>query len=95
MKRIFSCYEIKSPDDNYGLVGSFETVAEALFHINRSYQHAKSLGYDNSYEKWVIVCVERVKEFNSKGEFVKEEITRFVSDYVEYSFYNDAYLIHI
>ena len=95
MKRTSCYFEIKSPDDSYGLDGMFETSEAAIAHINYSYRRALKLGYDNRHENWVTVCVEHVKEFNDKGEFLKEETIRYVWECVQFSEYDDEYVIAV
>ena len=95
MKRTSTYFEIKSSDDTYGLCGTFDTSEAAIDFINASYERAKSLGYDNSHKNWVIVCVEKVKEFNAKGEFLKEEVVRYVWESVQYDFYDKAYVVAV
>lgn len=92
MKRTSEYFEIKSQDDMYGLGGSFESAEKALEEINRAYEYAKTRGFDNKGEKWVIVCNQGIKEFDEKGSFLKEERTRFVVENVEYSFYENAFV---
>lgn len=92
MRRTFNYFEIKSPDDMHGLVGQFDTEADALNHINNSYANALRQGYDNRNDKWVLVCVEVSKEFNKKGEFLKEETIRFVTESVQFDEYEDKFV---
>ena len=86
MKFTNTWYEIKNPNDSYGLSGRFERCEGALKHINDSYQRAKERGYDNTHEKWIIVGVENVKEFDKNGEFLKEETVRYACEFVQFSF---------
>lgn len=95
MKITNTYYEIKSPDDNYGLCGTFETSEAAIAELNAQYRRAKERGYDNSHENWVIVCVECTKEYNAKGEFLKEETVRYVWESVQHDFYEDAYVVAV
>ena len=93
MKTIkFENYEITSLDDTHGLVGRFDTEEKVLEEINRSYIRAKEQGFDNSHEKWLIVCNQTVRTFTDDGVFQKEEICRFVIGQVEYNFYEDAFV---
>ena len=78
-------YEIKNPNDIYGLCGIYESAEKALAEINRSYVYAKAKGYDNKQEKYIIVCNQTKKEVDKQGMFLKEEISRFVVESVEYS----------
>lgn len=90
-----SYFEVKSPDGNYGLTGHFATEDEAVAHINESYRRALELGYDNRHENWVTVCVEYYKSLNDKGEFLKEETIRFVCSSVQFSDYENAFVIAV
>ena len=92
MKTTFEFFEIRSTDDNYGLCGTFESEEKALEEINRSYEEAKTRGYDNKYNKWIIVCNQIVKETNKNGEFAKETTVRFAIASVEYSSYENAFV---
>ena len=92
MKRTSRFYEIKSRNFAYGLIGQFNSEEEALTEINASYERAKGQGFDNRHEKWSIVCVDWAREFNDNGEFLKEEITRFVVDFVEFSTYEEKFV---
>ena len=92
MKKTNRYYEIKSKNFTYGLIGQFNSEEEALAEINLSYERAKEQGYDNRHEKWSIVCVDWAREFNDDGDFLKEEITRFVVDHVEFSTYDEKFV---
>lgn len=85
-------YEIKDVADVYGLAGTYESAEKALEEINRSYEYAKTQGYDNREEKWVIVCNEVVKVFDDKGAFLKETVQRFVCENVEFGDYENAFV---
>lgn len=92
MNRNYEHFEIRSIDDQHGLCGTFDTAAEALAEINRSYVHAKEQGYDNKHEKWIIVCNQVAEIFSDDGEFFKEEKVRFVVESVRYSDYENAFV---
>ena len=92
MQRTSEWFEIRSTNDFHGLAGSFESAEKALEEINKSYERAKAHGFDNKEEKWIIVCNQTVKEFNDKGEFMKQEINRFVVESVEFSTYDNAFV---
>ena len=95
MKRTYTYFEVKSLDDTYGLIECFETSEAAIAEVNAQYRRAKERGYDNSHKNWLIVRVEHVKEFNDKGEFLKEETLRFVWEFVQYDIYDDAYVVAV
>ena len=96
MKEVHKSYfEVKSPDDNYGLMGQFATEDDAIAHINESYRRALELGYDNRHENWVTVCVEYYKSLNDKGEFLKEETIRYVCSSVQFSECENAFVIAV
>ena len=90
-KRTILYYEIKSPDDHYGLCGSFETEDDALKEINESYIREKERGYDNRHERWSINCVKIVRTFLENGDFYKEETTRTRVTTAEFDEYTNAY----
>ena len=92
MKRTSEFFEIKDRNDVYGLAGTFESAEKALEEINRSYEYAKTHGFDNRNKKWIIVCNQVVKEFDNNGLFLKEERARFVVENVEYSDYDNAFV---
>lgn len=93
MKRTHEFYEVRSIDDVHGLaITSNESAEKALEEINRQYEYAKTRGFDNRDEKWIIVCNQIVKEFDDKGMFLKEERSRFVVENVEYSDYENAFV---
>lgn len=92
MKTIFEFYEITSINDMHGLCGQYESAEKALEEINRSYEYAKTRGYDNKHDKWLIVCNQISREFDNKGTFLKEERIRFTVESVEYSDYENAFV---
>jgi hypothetical protein len=92
MERRSEWFEIKSYNDQYGLCGVYNSAEEALEGINRSYEYAKTRGFDNKGEKWIIVCNRVVKSFDADGTFLKEERTRFTTNSVEYSDYDNAFV---
>jgi hypothetical protein len=92
MKTTFEYFEIRSTNDNYGLVGRFDTTEQVLEEINRSYKQALENGYDNKNNKWIIVCNQVSKEFDDSGLFLKEETCRFIIEHVEFSFYDNAFV---
>lgn len=92
MTKKFEYYEIKSPNDAYGLVGRFDTEEAALQHINYSYQNALRLGYDNSNENWMVVRVRVAKVFTDDGRFLKETAERFALYTAQYDFSDKAYV---
>lgn len=93
MKRTHEFYEVRSEDDMHGLSIRFdETEEQALEEINRAYEYAKTRGFDNREEKWVIVCNRCIKEYDEKGAFLKEERCRFVVAHAEYSIYENAFV---
>ena len=95
MKRTHEFYEVRTRNDMYGLcINQEESKSEekALEAINRSYEYAKTRGYDNKDNKYIIVCNQIVKEFDEKGNFLKEECSRFVTANVEYSTYENAFV---
>lgn len=85
-------FEVRSPADAYGLMGNYETEQKALDAINESYRSALIRGYDNSYEKWIIVCVETIKVFDHGHDFLKSTTTRFVMASAEFSTYENAFV---
>jgi hypothetical protein len=93
MKRTHEFYEVRSLDDNHGLsIRNNESAEKALEEINDAYEYAKTRGFDNRDEKWIIVCNQIVKEFDDKGRFLKEERSRFVVENVEWSDYEKAFV---
>lgn len=92
MKNAFEYFEIRDVCGRYGLCGTYESEEKALAEINRSYEYAKTQGFDNKNEKYIIICNQVVREFGANGEFLKEEITRFVIQSVEYSDYDKAFV---
>lgn len=92
MERRIGYFEIRDAGDKYGLEGMFESSEKALEEINRSYERAKAQGYDNKANKWIIVCNERVKEFDKNGAFLKETIVRYAVEDVEFSTYENAFV---
>ena len=92
MKTIFEFYEITSINGMYRLCGQYESAEKALEEINRSYEYAKTRGYDNKHDKWLIVCNQISREFDNKGTFLKEERIRFTVESVEYSDYENAFV---
>ena len=93
MKRTREFYEVRSLDDMHGLsIRSDATQEQALEEINRAYEYAKTRGYDNRGDKWLIVCNQSVKEFDENGVFLKAESTRFVVAQAEYSHYENAFV---
>ncbi len=95
MKRTNEFYEVRTRDDMYGLSllpSESESEEKALEAINRSYEYAKTRGYDNKDNKWIIVCNQIIKEFDEEGNFLKEEHSRFVIANVEYSTYENAFV---
>lgn len=88
-------YEVRSPNDSYGLeLRGNETTSEekALEGINRLYLSALARGYDNSHRKWIIVCNLVKKHIDDNGNFLKEETTRFITEQVEFSHYENAFV---
>lgn len=92
-KKYTQFFEIKLSNDTCGLCGRFKNEEQALKEINDSYVRAKEQGYDNRHEKWSIVCVQTCKEFDERGEFLKEETTRFVVARASYDDYEKEYML--
>ena len=92
MKKCNRYFEIKSKNGFYGLMGAFETESDALAEINNNYVFAKKHGYDNRHETWIIVCVDVTRETTESGDFLKEKITRFVVETVEFSEYENKFV---
>lgn len=94
MKKAREIYEVRSLNDNHGLFiwNGASSAEKALEEINKAYEYAKSRGYDNKRDKWVIVCNQLVREFDENGVFLKEECTRFVVERVEYSENENAFV---
>lgn len=88
-------YEIKNPDMNYGMIGTFDTKGDALEKINSDYSRALERGYDNRSEKWIIVCVDYARENNDKGEFLRDSTKRFVTATVEFSEYENKFVFTV
>lgn len=93
MERRTEYFRITDNHDVFGLIGHFESEASALSHINESYKTALSRGYDNRNEKWLIVCVQISTEFDENGNFLKRTTEEFVMDTVEYSEYDEQFVI--
>ena len=93
MERRSQFYKVVDNRDTYSLNGVYETVESALAYINDSYKRALSLGYDNRNEKWLIVCVQSCTEFDKNGDFLKRTTEEFVMDAVEYSEYDEQFVI--
>ena len=91
-KKYTQFFEIKLSNGSCGLYGRFEYEEQALKEIYDSYVRAKEQGYDNRHEKWSIVCVQTCKEFDKLGEFLKEEIIRFVVARAIYDDYEKEYM---
>lgn len=86
-------YEVRSINDMHGLsIREDESAEKALAEINRAYEYAKTRGYDNKDDKWIIVCNQLVREFDESGAFLKEECSRFVVANVEFSTYENAFV---
>jgi hypothetical protein len=95
MTRTTEFYEVRMRNDMYGLSISqsdSESAEKALEAINSAYEYAKTRGYDNKDEKYIIVCNQIVKEFDEEGNFLKEEHSRFVIENVEYSDYVNSFV---
>jgi hypothetical protein len=93
MKRTHEFYEVRSLDDMHGLsIRCDETAEQALEEINRAYEYAKTRGYDNRSEKWLIVCNQIVKEYDDCGMFLKEERVRFVIEQAQFSYYENKFV---
>lgn len=93
MKRTHEFYEVRSLDDMHGLsISSDATAEQALEEINHAYEYAKTRGFDNRGEKWLVVCNQSVKEFDKNGAFLKDERVRFVVAQAEYSSHENAYV---
>ena len=93
MERRAEYFRITDNHDVFGLNGHFESVESALSHINESYKQALSRGYDNRNNKWLIVCVQICTEFDENGDFLKRTTEEFVMDAVEYSEYDEQFVI--
>ena len=85
-------FEIKHPSDHHGLMGRYDTPEQALEYINESYKNALEQGYDNSTNKWIIVCVEWCVTRDEKGNFLKEETVRFAYEQVEFCSYGNEFV---
>ena len=85
-------FEIRSYDDRGGIGGTYESSEKALETINQACAGAKKVGYDPSKARWLIVCVVIVKEYESNGNFVREERSRFVAERVTYSASESAFV---
>ena len=76
MIRTGSYYDVCSFESTHGLVirnnDTFEATVESIQDV---VDRAKAAGYDND-EKWLIVRVEWEKDFDEKGIFQKETMTR-------------------
>lgn len=95
MKRTHEFYEVRSLDDMHGLSISAEdseSEEKVLAAINKAYEYAKTIGFDNRGNKWLIVCNQSVKEFDKNGSFLKDERIRFVVAQAEYSYYENAFV---
>ena len=93
MKRDYEYFVIKDPKNNYGLPGTYETAEEALAYINQSYRNALSQGYDNRHEKWIIIRVSYKCEYDNYGNFLIDTTNRMLWDHIEYSLYEDAFVV--
>ena len=93
MTRTFNYYQIVSPDDVFTLGGSFDSKADALSHINYSFNRALELGYNNSHEEWLIVLYEKTRVFNDEGVFQREQMNRDLVGYAKYSPDSKSYVL--
>ena len=93
-KRIYrnTYYEVRTPDDAYGLVGTFESSEEALAEVNRSYKSALAKGYDNRHEDWITVLNEVTREYNEEGAFLRSKHERWVMDSIQFDEYDNCYV---
>lgn len=93
MKTYYFCfYEAANPADTHRLADLFESEQDTIAGINASYKHALEQGYDSKDETWAVICNRRTKNFNDKGEFMSETKERSVCCYVQYSFYEEAFV---
>lgn len=91
MTTVNTWYEVKSPDNSYGLDGTFFSENDALDEINASYKIAKMMGYDNPNKQWIIVYCIHSKTFKD-GRFLSEKTEKYVTQTVEYSFYENKFV---
>ena len=92
---IIKYFEVRSPDDNYGLeLRSEETegLLETLDGINRVYRSALKRGYDNRHRKWVIVCTHITKTIDGDGNLITEATSRRVVAKAEFSASHGAFV---
>lgn len=85
-------FEIKDPKDQYGLIGKYDAPEQALEYINESFKNALEQGYDNRTKKYIIVCVQWSVVRDEKGNFLREETSRFVFEQAEFSTYENAFV---
>ena len=78
-------YEVKNPDMNYGMLGTFDTESDALEKINSDYSIVLEHGYDNKSKKWIVVCVDYTRENGDDGKFLRDSTQRFVTATAEFS----------
>ena len=88
----YTFFEVRSTADAYGLMGQYESEQKALDAINESYKSALIRGYDNSYEKWIIVCNEVVKSYDDGHDFLKSQVTRYVVASAQFDEYKKAFV---
>lgn len=93
MKHMSSYYMVTALDDSYHLDGCFDTVTDALDHLNDSYHRALERGYDNRYERWLIVRVDHLKLWNEDGSFKMEETKRYVVERPKFSSGHGCYIL--